>query len=228
MPKVDGESLCKEIKADAQLKDLILVMLTSVGMRGDAEYFKRLGFAAYLLKPVKQSQLLECLRIITGKTAGVGKDTPGQIVTRYSISEDHKQRLRILVAEDNVINQKVVMRVLEKKLGYSADIVPNGKEAIESLERSDYHLVLMDCQMPELDGYEATRIIRNENSSVRNHNIPIIAMTASAMNGDREKCLEAGMNDYVTKPVNMQVLADAIKRNLHDDIEQPSSTLPSK
>ena len=227
MPKVDGESLCKEIKADAQIKDLILVMLTSVGMRGDAEYFKRLGFAAYLLKPVKQSQLLECLRIITGKTAGVGKDTPGQIVTRYSISEDHKQRLRILVAEDNVINQKVVMRVLEKKLGYSADIVPNGKEAIESLERSDYHLVLMDCQMPELDGYEATRIIRNENSSVRNHNIPIIAMTANAMNGDREKCLEAGMNDYVTKPVNMQVLADAIKRNLHDDIEQPSSTLPS-
>lgn len=227
MPKADGESLCKEIKSDAQLKDLILVILTSVGMRGDAEYFKRLGFAAYLLKPVKQSQLFECLRIITGKTAGVAKDAPGRIVTRYSISEDHKQRLRILVAEDNVINQKVVMRILEKKLGYSADVVPDGKEAVESLERSDYSLVLMDCQMPGLDGYEATRIIRNENSPVRNHNIPIIAMTANAMHGDREKCLEAGMNDYVTKPVNMQVLADAIKRNLQAGIEKPPSNLLS-
>ena len=115
------------------------------------------------------------------------------------------------------------MRILEKKLGYTADVVNNGKEAIESLERLDYNLVLMDCQMPEVDGYEATRIIRNENSSVRNHNIPIIAMTANAMNGDREKCLDTGMNDYVTKPVSMQVLADAIKRNLHDGIEQPSS-----
>ncbi|KXK26323.1 MAG: hybrid sensor [Candidatus Brocadia sinica] len=229
MPKVDGESLCKEIKADQQLKGLILLILTSIGMRGDAEYFKRLGFAAYLLKPVKQSQLLECLRIITGKTASVGKDTPSQIVTRYSISEDHKRSLRILVAEDNVVNQKIILRILKKKFGYMADVVMNGKEAIESLERSDYNLVLMDCQMPELDGYEATHIIRNENSSVRNHNIPIIAMTASAMKGDREKCLEAGMNDYVTKPVNMQVLADAIKRNLHDGIEhQPSSASLSR
>ncbi|OQY99120.1 MAG: hypothetical protein B6D35_10170 [Candidatus Brocadia sp. UTAMX2] len=229
MPKVDGESLCKEIKADPQLKDLILVMLTSAGMRGDAEHFKRLGFAAYLLKPVKQSQLLECLSIITGKTAGVGKDTPNQIVTRYSISEAQKRRLRILVAEDNVVNQKVILRILEKKLGYNADVVTNGKEAVESLERSDYNLVLMDCQMPDVDGYEATRIIRDENSSVRNHTIPIIAMTANAMQGDREKCLEAGMNDYVTKPVSMQVLADVIKRNLHDGTEhQPSSDSPSR
>lgn len=219
MPKVDGESLCKEIKADPQLKDLILVMLTSVGMRGDAEYFKTLGFEAYLLKPVKQLQLLECLRIITGKTASIGEDAPRQIVTRYSISEYHERSFRILVAEDNVINQKVILRILEKKLGCMADVVTNGKEVILLLERSDYDLVLLDCQMPVMDGYEATRIIRDENSSVRNHNIPIIAMTASAMKGDREKCLEAGMNDYVTKPVNIQVLADAIKRNLHDGVE---------
>lgn len=224
MPEVDGESLCREIKADPQLKDLSLAILTSVGMRGDAEYFKRLGFAAYLLKPIKQSQLFESLRIITGATARAGKDASVQIVTRYSLSEDHKRSLRILVAEDNIINQKIVMRILEKKFGYEADVVTNGKEAIESLERLDYNLVLMDCQMPELDGYEATRIIRNENSSVRDHNIPIIAMTANAMNGDREKCLEAGMNDYVTKPVSMQLLADAIKRNLDDGIERSSST----
>ncbi|TVL99966.1 MAG: hypothetical protein CV087_15695 [Candidatus Brocadia sp. WS118] len=224
MPDVDGESLCREIKADPQLKYLILAILTSVGMRGDAEYFKRLGFAAYLLKPVKQSQLFECLRIITGATASAGKEASVQIVTRYSLSEDHKRSLCILVAEDNVVNQKVIVHILEKKLGYTADIVANGKAAIESLERSDYNLVLMDCQMPELDGYEATRIIRNENSSVRNHNIPIIAMTANAMKGDREKCLDAGMNDYVAKPVNLQMLSDAIKRNLHDGIERSSST----
>ncbi|KAB2836903.1 MAG: response regulator [Candidatus Brocadia sp.] len=227
MPKMDGESLSREIRADPQLKDLILAILTSVGMRGDAEYFKSLGFAAYLLKPVKQSQLYGCLSIITGKTASARKDVTRQTVTRHSLSEGHKRGFRILVAEDNVVNQKVIVHVLEKKLGYIADIVANGKKAIESLERSDYHLVLMDCQMPEVDGHEATRIIRNEKSSVRNHNIPIIAMTANALKGDREKCLEAGMNDYVTKPVNMQMLADAIKRNLHDGIEHSTSTLLS-
>ncbi|KKM73972.1 hypothetical protein LCGC14_1405030, partial [marine sediment metagenome] len=105
MPEVDGESLCKEIRADPQLKDLTLVMTTSVGKRGDAEHFRKLGFAAYLRKPIKQSQLFDCLRIITGKTESVEKDASRQMVTRYSISEDHKQRARILLAEDNVVNQ---------------------------------------------------------------------------------------------------------------------------
>lgn len=223
MPKVDGESLCREIRTDPQFKDLILVMLTSVGMRGDTEHFERMGFAAYLLKPVKLSQLYECLRIVTGKTASVRENAPRKIVTHYSISGDYKRRLRILVAEDNIVNQKVVSHILEKKLGYNVDVVTNGKEAIELLKRFDFHLVLMDCQMPGLDGYDATRIIRNENSSVRNHSIPIIAMTANAMMGDREKCLEAGMNDYVTKPVNIQKLTSAIKRNLRDGMEQQSS-----
>ncbi|MFQ5964700.1 MAG: PAS domain S-box protein [Candidatus Scalinduaceae bacterium] len=222
MPEVDGESLSKEIKEDPQLKDLILVMLTSVGKRGDASHFRRMGFAAYLVKPLKQSQLFDCLRIVTGKSASTGKDTSRQIVTRHSISEDHKRRIRILVAEDNIINQKIALRILDKKLGYHADVVTNGKEAIESLERLDYDLVLMDCQMPEMDGYEATRTIRNENSTVRNHRIPIIAMTANTMRGDREKCLEAGMDDYVTKPINVRELADVIERCLHNGKEHKS------
>ena len=215
MPEADGESLCREIKADPQFKELILVMLTSAGSRGDAERFKGLGFAAYLHKPIKQSLLLDCLRIITGQSvSSIEKETTGQIVTQYSISEDQKQRIRILLVEDNVVNQDIALAVLNNKLGYNTDAVANGKEAVESLERFDYDLVLMDCQMPVMDGYEATGNIRNLNSDVRNHNIPIIAMTANAMQGDRKKCLDAGMDDYVTKPININELADSIVRNL--------------
>ena len=215
MPEVDGESLCMEIKADLQFKDLILIMLTSFGSRGDAKHFKELGFAAYLHKPIKQSLLLDCLRIVTGESVDVEEDTTDQIVTQYSISEDHKQHVRILLAEDNAVNQKIALHILEKKRGYHVDVVTNGKEALESLERSDYDLVLMDGQMPEMDGYEATRIIRDESSDVRNHNIPIIAITANVMKGDREKCLEAGMDDYVSKPIKAQSLADTVERYIH-------------
>ncbi|MCP5005716.1 MAG: response regulator, partial [Planctomycetes bacterium] len=212
IPDVDGESLCREIKAQPQFEDLILVMLTSVGKRGDAERFKKLGFSAYLTMPIKQTQLLDCLRIVTGNSAGVNKETARQIVTQYSISENHKRSVRILLVEDNVINQKIALRILEKKLGYHADVAANGREALGSLEKVDYDLILMDCQMPEMDGYEATRTIRDEASSVRNHGIPIIAMTANAMKGDREKCIESGMNDYVTKPINVKELSDTVER----------------
>jgi PAS domain S-box-containing protein len=210
----DGELLGREIKADPQLKKLILVMLTFAGERGDAEHFKNLGFAAYLTKPIKQLPLLECLKIATGKHKGAEEETSRQIVTQYSVPEDQKQRARILLAEDNIINQKVALRILEKKLGYHADVVTNGKEAIDLLEKFDYDLLLMDCQMPEMDGYEATRNIRDENSPVRNHGIPIIAMTANAMKGDREKCLEAGMDDYISKPINIKRLAEVVDKNL--------------
>ena len=215
MPEVDGESLGKEMKADPQLKDVILVLLTSAGKRGDAERLKEAGFAAYLLKPVKQRLLFDCLRIVTGKAEVVEKDTPEQIVTRHSISEELKRSVRILIAEDNIINQKLALRILGKKLGYHADVVNNGKAAVESLKKTDYDLVLMDCQMPEMDGYEATRVIRNVNSGVRDNEVSIIAMTANAMHGDREKCIEAGMDDYVAKPINVDELGKAIERCLN-------------
>ncbi|MCP4369289.1 MAG: response regulator, partial [Deltaproteobacteria bacterium] len=127
-----------------------------------------------------------------------------------------KKRVRILLAEDNIVNQKVVMHILEKKLGYHADIATNGKAALDYLEKMDYDLVLMDCQMPEMDGYEATQRIRDENSTVRNHKVPIIAMTANAMKGDREKCLEVGMDDYISKPIKIEKLADTIERYIHN------------
>ncbi len=214
MPGVNGKSLGNDIKVDPQLEELILVILTSSSERGDAERFNKLGFAAYLHKPIKKTQLLECLQIVTGKSEKVAKDGISKIVTQYSISEDHKKRVHILLAEDNKVNQKIALHLLKKKLGYHADVVTNGKEAVKSLERSDYDLVLMDCQMPEMDGYEATRMIRDENSSVRNHNIPIIAMTANAMKGDREKCIKAGMDDYISKPINRQEFTDVINRYL--------------
>ncbi|MGR3174525.1 MAG: PAS domain S-box protein [Candidatus Scalindua sp.] len=223
MPEMDGKLLSKKINANPKLKDLILVMLTSIGSRGDAEHFRKLGFAAYLTKPIKQSQLFDCLRIVTRETGSIRKDTSSRIITRHSISEDHKKRVRILLAEDNVINQKIALHILEKKLGFHADVVNNGREAIESLERSDYDLVLMDCQMPEMDGYEAARIIRDENSLVRNHRIPIIAMTANAMKGDREMCLKAGMDDYITKPINGQEFTDLIKRYLRNGREEQNN-----
>ena len=214
MPGMDGEELGRAIKADPRLRDVALVMLTSTGQRGDAKRMREAGFAAYLIKPVKQSLLLDCLRTVTGKPVSPQRPPSETIVTRHSVTEDRKRRVRILLAEDNIINQKVALRMLKSKLGYRADAVANGAEAIESLARQDYDLVLMDCQMPVMDGYEATRTIRDPSSPVRNHNIPIIAMTANAMKGDREECLAAGMDDYVAKPVRPQELADAIERAL--------------
>ncbi|MCP4411140.1 MAG: response regulator, partial [Gammaproteobacteria bacterium] len=209
----DIETLGQKIKSEPQLQSVHFVLLASIGNRGDAAYYREMGFGAYLVKPVKQTQLLNCLRIVTGKTE-LEEDATEHIVTKYTISEDHKQRVRILLTEDNVINQKIALHILEKKLGYQADIANNGKEALERLEGLDYDLVLMDCQMPELDGYDTTRVIRDEKSTVRNHKIPIIAMTANAMKGDREKCLEAGMDDYVTKPIEINELKNTIGKNL--------------
>jgi len=216
MPGIDGETLGGQIKTDLELRDIALVMLTSAGQRGDARRMHEAGFAAYLTKPVKQSQLLDCLRTIAGKSEDPNWIPPEAIVTRHSITEDRKRRIRVLLAEDNSMNQKVALRIIEAKLGYRADAVADGREAIDSLSRQHYDLVLMDCHMPEMDGYEATQAIRDPNSSVLNHDIPIIAMTANAMKGDREKCLESGMDDYVAKPINLQKLAAAIERNIPD------------
>ncbi len=227
MPDMDGESFGGEIRMVPQLKNLVLVMLTSVGKQGDAKCLEKLGFSAYLVKPIKRLQLFDCLRIVTGKSGDAEKYTSRQIVTQYFISEDHKKRVRILLAEDNIVNQRVALHILEKKLGYHADIVTNGKEAIEYLEKMDYDLVLMDCQMPEMDGYEATQKIRDENSTVRDRKIPIIAMTANAMKGDREKCLEVGMDDYISKPININKFTDTIERNLHGGNRGQQSSLKS-
>jgi signal transduction histidine kinase/CheY-like chemotaxis protein len=211
MPEMDGETLGQKIKQDSDLKNTILVLMTSMGRRGDAKRLEKIGFAAYLTKPIRQSKLYDCLATVTGIQEKAAEERPVAIVTRHSIAEDQKRRVRILLAEDNIINQKVALSILGK-LGYSADAVANGKEAVNALEMIPYDIVLMDCQMPEMDGYESTGEIRNPESKVLDHMVPVIAMTANAMQGDREKCLEAGMDDYLTKPVKPQELFDMLEK----------------
>jgi two-component system sensor histidine kinase/response regulator len=211
MPEMDGETLGQKIKQDPDLKNTILVLLTSMGKRGDAKRIEEIGFAAYLTKPVKQSQLYDCLTTVFSRKKEEPNNQTATIVTRHSIAEDKKRKHRILLAEDNIINQQVAMNIL-RKFGYSADVVNNGKEALRALEIIPYDLVLMDCQMAEMDGYKATGEIRNLTSKVLDHKIPVIAMTAHAMKGDREKCMEAGMDDYLCKPINPQELSDIIEK----------------
>jgi CheY-like chemotaxis protein/HPt (histidine-containing phosphotransfer) domain-containing protein len=211
MPEMDGETLGRKIMQDPELKNTILIMMTSLGQRGDAKRLEQIGFAAYLTKPVKQSQLCDCLATVTSTKKEMLKDQPATIVTRHSVAEDKKHKQRILLVEDNITNQKVALNIL-KRFGYNADAVSNGKEAVKALGMIPYDIVLMDCQMPEMDGYEATGEIRTSESKVLDHRVPIIAMTANAMKGDRGKCLEAGMDDYLCKPVNPQELNDILEK----------------
>ena len=209
MPGINGETLGEKIKQNKILKDTILVMMNSIGTRGDATRIEEAGFAAYLTKPVKQSILYDSLLMALNLKNVSAEKKDQNLVTRHVIAENRRSKKYILLAEDNIINQKVAMKILEN-FGYKVDAVANGQEAVKSLCTSAYDLVLMDCQMPVMDGYEATRKIRNLTSETINRNIPIVAMTANAMKGDREKCIDAGMDDYLTKPVEPRELNNII------------------
>jgi len=218
MPGTDGAMLGESIKADPQLRDTILVMLTSRGQRGDSKRFSEIGFAAYLTKPVRASSLHDCLAMASAAAVDEQpKDVrrpADTLITRYRLAEDKRRRVRILLVEDNATNQKVAVRILEK-LGFRADIAGNGKEAVAAAQALPYDIVFMDVQMPEMDGFEATERIRRIEAGTGKHT-PIIAMTAHAMTGDRERCIEAGMDDYVTKPIEPKALVEAIERQLAD------------
>jgi len=217
MPEMDGEALARAIKADPRIARTSLVMLTSAGLRGDASQAVESGFAAYLVKPVRQSQLHEVLATIWGSAV---RGATTKLIPSHSLVEAMAMRsgaegrgatfkARVLVAEDNVINQKVARKMLER-LGCRVDIAANGKEAVEMVEILPYDAVFMDCMMPELDGYEATKVIRGLKEPICR--IPIIAMTANAMQGEREKCIDAGMDDYLSKPVKSDFIADMLKK----------------
>ncbi|HEX9332400.1 MAG TPA: response regulator, partial [Anaerolineales bacterium] len=206
MPGMDGEQTARAIKSDPSVKDVKIIILTSMGQRGDAVRLEALGCSAYLLKPVKQQLLFDAVVTVLDRQ----EDRSSNLVTRHTLAEQKKLGLRLLLAEDNPINQKLAV-VLLQKAGYSVDAVETGIQAIQEVQANQYSAVLMDVQMPELDGLEATRQIRELEKNTGRH-IPIIAMTAHAMQGDRERCLEAGMDDYVSKPLEPKVLFNALER----------------
>ncbi len=206
---MDGATLARTIKSDPDLNKTALILITPLGKRGDAKAYKVHGFSAYFTRPIRGSDLYDCLVMLTTqKETAQGKITG--LITQHSLSDNRNGKFLLLLVEDNVINQKVALGIL-KKMGYRADIASDGYQAIKTLETSCYDLIFMDCQMAHMDGYEATKIIRDAKSNVIDHNVPIIAMTANAMTGDRKKCLDAGMNDYMSKPIRPEVLSGVLK-----------------
>ncbi len=208
LPDITGEELGTKISLDKTLNTTSLIMITSSGKKGDAKRLESKGFSSYLTKPISKKDLLDTISAVLNifNTKSIKK-----IVTKHSIREMRWDNIRVLIAEDNRINQKVAIGLL-KKIGMEADVASNGLEAIKALTIKSYDLVLMDCQMPELDGYKATRRIRSKVDDIINPDIPIVAMTANAMQGDREKCLDAGMDDYISKPVDPNKLYKILEK----------------
>ena len=208
MPNMDGFSLIEQIRQRPELSAAIIMMLTSAGHRGDGARCQELGVAAYLLKPIRQSELREAIARVLGAPAQKGAIP---LVTRYSLQDARTPQaiLSVLVAEDNAVNQLLATRLLEKR-GHRVVVTTNGREALEALAKDRYDLVLMDVQMPEMDGLQATRSLREKEKEKRDgFHQPVIALTAHAMKGDQERCLAAGMDGYLTKPIPPQEL-DAI------------------
>jgi len=220
MPKMNGIDLAKVIKEDNTLKSTRIVIMASIGEKGDTAHLQSIGASAYLIKPVKQSHLHDCLLTVMREKQSVKRNEHAPIVTRRSISKKHLKK--ILIAEDNEINRAVAVGILEK-LGYHAKTAENGAAAIKELSNDYYDLVLMDIQMPGIDGLETTEIIRNPTSSVKNHYIPVIAMTAHAEKNIRNKCLKAGMNSYISKPIEPEVLTKILEETFDDSINMAAN-----
>jgi two-component system, sensor histidine kinase and response regulator len=207
MLRMDGLELAQAIKADPNLAPIRMILLSSVSQRGQWSAAQQASIAAALTKPVRQSQLYNCLLTVMGSAAEPTVVSPA---TRRQGGAQIQRHVRVLVVEDNVINQKGALRLLEK-LGCRIDVAANGWEAVTMLAQFAYDIVFMDCQMPEMDGLAATAAIRQREASTGQH-VPIIAMTANAMQGDREDCLAAGMDDYVSKPVTVDSLVAMLRK----------------
>jgi CheY-like chemotaxis protein len=219
MPEMDGVTLARTIKADPAIAATRLIILTSLGNSMTAEELQAAGIDAYLVKPVKQSRLYECVLEAMGRTLTaptVAKPARTGPAPVQAITAPHLLKARILLAEDNAVNQMVALGQIER-LGCKAVAVANGLEVLAALDQIHYDIVFMDCQMPDMDGYEATRAIRQREQAAlaagtARPPVYIIAMTANAMQGDREKCLAAGMDDYVSKPVRPAELKTVLER----------------
>ncbi len=207
MPVMDGFVLAEWIKKNPESGAATIMMLSSAGQRGDAKRCREIGVSAYLPKPIRQTELLDAILTALETRSLAGSSRP--LVTRHSLRED-SNRLRILLAEDNPVNQVLAVRLLEKR-GHRVTVAGNGKDALAALIKNSFDLVLMDVQMPQMNGFEATAAIREKEKSSGQH-LPVIAMTAHAMVGDKERCLEAGMDGYLTKPIQLEKLDELLSQ----------------
>ncbi len=219
MPGMDGFALVERIRQTPELATATIMMLTSAGHRGDGNRCKELGVSAYLLKPIRQSELREAIARVLGAHRQEGAIP---LLTRYSLQDarDPAEVLRVLLAEDNIVNQRLATRLLEKR-GHRVTVAANGREALEALERESYDLVLMDVQMPEMDGMEATAKLR-EMEKLTGRRQPVVALTAHAMKGDQELCLAAGMDGYLTKPIRQQELDELLEKYKRATVATPA------
>ncbi len=219
MPEMDGFAVARQVRDTPELAGTALMMLTSGGAPGDGARCRELGISAYLTKPIRPAELLEGIGRVLQKTP----QEAAPLITQHSLRED-RNRARILLAEDNPVNQTVAVRMLEKR-GYTVVVAGNGRAAIAALESDHFDVVLMDIQMPDMDGFEATAAIRAK-ERISGAHVPIIAMTAHAMKTDEERCLAAGMDGYVAKPIRIQELLTALERHLQPkQHSQPASVL---
>jgi CheY-like chemotaxis protein len=209
MPGMDGFQFVEQVRQEKQLTKAKIIFLTTAGRRGNGASCEELGIAAYVTKPVRRSELYEVIACLLKTPV---ESVPKSLTTRHTLRESQNPAalLRILVAEDNSVNQKLIARLLEKR-GHTITMVGNGLQAVNALDRDTFDLVFMDMQMPEMDGFEATAAVRKRESQTGLHT-PIVALTAHAMKGDRERCLEAGMDGYLTKPLRATELDEILDK----------------
>jgi CheY-like chemotaxis protein len=223
MPEMDGFALIEQIRRRPELSTATIMMLTSAGHQGDAARCRDLGVSAYLLKPIRQSELREAV----ARVLGAGKPEGAiPLITRYSLQDAREpgSSLKVLLAEDNMVNQRLAVRLLEKR-GHGVVVAANGLEALTAMKKDNFDLVFMDVQMPEMDGMEATAAIREEEKRSGEH-VSIFALTAHAMKGDREKCLAAGMDGYLAKPIRPQELDDILEEHIKNRRAKNSAMMP--
>jgi CheY-like chemotaxis protein len=212
MPEMDGFTLAEQIIGMKEFRTTPIIMLTSAGQPGDARRCRELGFAAYLCKPVTQSELLDS---VFSALRNSSKDDPREASKQHAVQAEGRS-LHVLLAEDNVVNQTLASHLLEKR-NFNVTVVGDGNQALAAIERQRFDLVLMDIQMPGKDGLEATQAIRSKEAGTTTH-LPIIALTAHAMKGDRERCIDAGMDAYISKPIRSKELFDTIEQVLNGHV----------